>query len=59
MVCRSEHRTGVDNEERYALSGLYYEVGLYTDRYTLSITIRENVFRRLTVDICSNMTIWV
>lgn len=43
MVCRSEHRTGVNNEERYALSGLYYEVGLYTDRYTLSITIRENV----------------
>lgn len=54
MVCRSGHRTGVVNEERYALSSLHNEVGLDTDRYTLSIA-----FRLLVVDICSGVTIWV
>jgi hypothetical protein len=44
MVCRSGHRTGVVNEERYALSSLHNEVGLDTDRYTLSIAIRRNAF---------------
>ena len=52
-------RTGVVNEERYALSSLYNEVGLDTDRYTLSIAIRKNAFRLLVVDICSGVTIWV
>lgn len=59
MVCRSWHRTGVVNEERYALSSLHNEVGLDTDRYTLSIAIRKNSFRLLVVDICSIITIWV
>ena len=59
MVCQSGHRTGVVNEERYALSSLHNEVGLDTDRYTLSIAIRKNAFRLLVVDICSGATIWV
>ena len=59
MVCRSWHRTGVVNEERYALSSLHNEVGLDTDRYPLSIAIRKNAFRLLVVDICSSVTIWV
>jgi hypothetical protein len=41
MVCRSGHRTGVVNEERYALSSLHYEVGLDTDRYTLRYRNQE------------------
>ncbi len=59
MVCRSWHRTGVVNEERYALSSLHNEVGLDTDRYTLSYRNQENAFRLLVVDICSGVTIWV
>ena len=59
MVCRSGHRTGVVNEERYALSSLHYEVGLDTDRYTLRYRNQENAFRLLVVDICSGVTIWV
>ena len=58
MVCRSGHRTGVVNEERYALSSLHTEEGLDTDRYTLSIAIRKNAFRLLVVDICSVIAIW-
>ena len=59
MVCRSGHRTGVVNEEIYALSSLHNEVGLDTDRYTLSIAIRKSAFRLLVVDICPGITIWV
>ena len=59
MVCRSGHRTGVVNEERYALSSLHNEVGLDTDRYTLSIAIRRNSVRLLVVDIRSVISIWV